>query len=306
MNNNLRVLAVTVTLLAGACLAFGYVQWRAFRQRQTAREMLLAEIDGELQKPHADASEISRLLLALRKSEGHQTDPLLLLAAARLESARGHDQEAYDLLADRVDHGEPSLAELRAAAAALQRLHARTGDRGQARQAQSLAERAFQASSDPADLFIAWQMAFRCDANDDRDRLARSLEAHGDSLPGRALQTLLAADSIELARLDALLAEFEVPPLELRCVRAVKLMSSDALAAMRAMEVLVAEAPALVAVRHFAAAAIDNYLRSSDGVAEAERLRLLDQRDAHLAWLLKNADSGDGRRELWQQMRGPR
>lgn len=295
-------------LIVGALLllAGGGFAWQQLQQRRAAaeqRRQLLADVDQALQQEAPDASELAALKLALERLPDHQSDRAAVLARARIERARQRDQVAWEVLAPStgVDAG---AAELRLGAELLLRLHARSGQREQARQARDLARRAYALSHDAADLLLQWQAEHRTGAAAEEEATQKQLLAdHANSKEARLCAALQLEGLEALAgEVRELMLEFVEPPVELGMARAVVLIREGDLAgAGDLLERLADQASALVDVRHLGA--VQCHAVAADQQQPLEvRHRALERRNAHLNFCLEHAAADDPRRQQWQDM----
>lgn len=297
---------ITVGLLVLAAGALVVQRLRQGAERSAEIAQLLDDVATEVKKDSPDGSELSRLKLRIEKLPEHATDRALILALTRIEIARGRDNAGWELIAPYAAVGDASLAELRIGADLLLRLHARSGDRTQARRARELARRAYALSHDPGDLLVAWQAAHRIAATADAQETFELLRTeHKDSREERLCDLIESPppDDQFGARVHELEAEFKDEPIELGLARAVLLLKQgDQVAARTLLDELASRASALLDVRHLCAIAYHMAAASPD-LPEAERQSARTRRDAHLHFCLEHGPD-DPRRAQWQQLLG--
>jgi hypothetical protein len=285
----------TVLLLVLAIGGFVFVKVREAGRLSAERDLLLQDVTTEIAKGPA-AADLSSLVTRIRAVPGYEEDWRFRLALAQIERARGHYQQAWELLQGRASGGDATVAELHEGAAVSLELHAHSGDRQLGRRAMELAEHAYAVSHQPEDLLIAWQAALRTGAAEDRQRLAKLAAEHAGSKEARLIARMEGTGQEDLAQLSSAFAE---EPVELALARIFAMLNADQTAdAAAEADRLCQRAPGIVDVRHFAAAA-SLALAARPGTPEATvqslRLRAL----SHLDWLLKNAPEEDDRRPKW-------
>lgn len=303
-----RGVLVAVVLLALAAGGYVFQLVQGSRQESAAIRQLLADVATEVGKPVPDSSELSALATRIRKVEGHEANRELRVALARIDIARGREDQALRELEPLVLLGDGTGEELQLTAWCLLRSQQRGGDLGKARKALDTAEAAYARSSDPVDLRLALQAAIRLQDDAAKARVVELLSSrHADTRDGRF--ALLVRDFTETtppAEVAGVLAEFERPPEELALLQVVQeLQGGRPAEALRMLDPLLQSAPALLDVRNFAAYAY-HLLAAAPGTAPAEQATFLLQRDAHLDWLLQAAPPEDARRKVWAEMRAVR
>jgi len=303
-----RGVLVAVVLLALALGGYGFKLLRESGQRAAAVDQLVADVESEIAKPSPDSSELSALATRIRKVEGHESNRALRVALARIDIERGREEQALRDLEPLVLLGDGTAVELHLVAWCLLRSQQRGGDPGRARKALDTAEAAYALSSDPADLRLALQAAIRAQDDAAKGRVAELLVGrHADTRDGRFARLVQQfSESTPAAEVASVVAEYEQPPEELALLLVVQeLQAGRPAEALRYLEPLLGEAPALLDVRNFAAYA-NHLLAASPGIQESERANCLRKRDAHLEWLLQKAPPEDSRRKVWAEMRDVR
>lgn len=273
-------------------------------------EAVLAEVDRALAAPDPGAQDWSHLVAQLEQLAGE--GERVAVAKARIELVRGRPERAAEHLRT-VLQGSVALPVLRLAREIWRRRLATVGknpsDRAAvAREAQGYAERAAAEGKTADDEFLAWQAAVRAGDSAAAKVHAEALRAFPESLPARTVAWIEAAEQGQqpAGDLDALLAEWPQPPVELELWRAIRaLVQQDYRAAVREASALSEAAPQLVDVRNWAAAAYQALALSLPPV-DPDRVQHLRVRDAHLDWLDKYAPTADPRRVRWLEMRQQR
>jgi hypothetical protein len=305
----LRVaIPVGLVLLAAAALVVRTCS-NAGEQR-AVRAQLLEDVRTAVAQESPDGSELSRLVTRIQAQPEAQSDRALVLALARIELCRGRYDRAWEHIMPFATGGGASPEELRFAAELQLHRHAAgvKDARGTEtlRQVVAAAEAAHASSHEPDDLLLAWQAAVRARDAAEAERLAASLQREHDGSAAAALTVLAKAfdPAQPAAPLDELAGRFRGPLPELDVMRALARVNGDARGAATLLEPLLRRAPALVEVR--AAAAATWHVLAFQAADDAERSRLLAQRDAHLQWLLDNAPPDDARLAAWTRLRTER
>ncbi|MBL9076078.1 MAG: hypothetical protein JNL08_01160 [Planctomycetes bacterium] len=298
-------------------LALGGWLWslqRAAAAVANERATLLQLVADATARVQPDANELSRLAADLTALPDHETAPDLMAAIARLELARQRPERAFAAFGVRAADPTASAAEQSLGAEILVRLHeAGSADAATAtgwlRQAAALAERAWSANHEPADLLRLWQAATRLQDTAVVERAAQELQtAAADSLAARVVRLAGAFDPRQttLADVDAVRAEFALPPPELDAIRVLLLLQSgDLRAAAAEAEALLARAPGVPAVR-WAVALVFHACALGHPEGSGERAQWLRRRDPQLDWLLERAPADDKRRPQWSELRRQR
>lgn len=303
-----RGVLIALVLLAVAAGARVFQVVRSSHQEEAIVQQLLADVAAETGKPAPDSSELSALGTRIRKVDGFESRRDLRVALARLDIARGREEQALRELEPLVLLGEGTPEELHLTAWCLLRSQQRGGDLGKARKALHAAESAHARSADPADLRLALQAAIRLQDDAAKARLVEQLVSqHEATRDGRFAKLVRDfSDATPAAAVASALAEYEHPPEELALLQVVQqLQSGQPAEALRLLDPLLQTAPALLDVRNFAAYAY-HLLAAIPGTPPGERASFLLQRDAHLDWLMQAALPEDGRRRVWAEMRSVR
>lgn len=281
---------VTIGLLVLAAAALVVQRLRRDAARAAEVAQLIEDVDTEVQKDKPDGSELGRLKLRLEKLPERATDRRLTLAMARIERARGRDNAAWELMAAHAAVGDASLAELRLGADLLLRLHARNGDRAQARQARDLALRAYGQSHQPEDLLLAALAAHRTgSAEEEAESSAQLHSQHADSKEARLCDLISKPpDAKFAAEVQALQAAFGEEPIELGVAAGIMLLQQeDPIGARAQLDQVASRAPALLDVRYWSGIACQAVAASTQ-LSDEERQRAVVQRDAHLHYCLEH------------------
>ncbi len=307
------VVSVPILLVV---LALAIMAWRWQQDRAAAlqeRQQFVAEVVSAASRAQPDTQELSRLAALLAKYPDHETTPDLLAAGARIELARNRPERAEALFGTRAAHPGATPTEQALGAEILLRLQeAGVGDlstsTGMLRRAQGYAERAFEASGDPNDLLRAWQAASRLADQPAADRDAARLQEVAAGTPAARLAQMAARfdTTLPLAEVEALRAEFVVPPPELEAMHVLLvLQSGDVRSATSAAETLLVRAPGVLAVR-WAAALVFHACVLGQPPDSGSRTQWIERRNPQLDWLLERAPADDKRRPQWDTMRGLR
>lgn len=307
------VLLVPIALVVLVAGWFGYKWYAGIQEQAAERQKLLADLDTELAKEPIDGSELTLLLTRIHRLPDHESANDLLAAQARIELARGRPEKAADLFLPVASRPGAAPAEQALGALILLRRHeAGAADRPAAtlllEQALAMAENAYAASADVADVMHAWLAAMRLSNKEQNEKFAaRILAAHEDSAAARFVQLCrswqptTARDAIDRVR-----AEFSPPPAELDAMLAVsELAAGNVQAAIAAAEAVLAKAPGVVEVRDAVGKVFHVcVLGSAEGAPE--RVTWVVRRDAQIDWLLAQAAPEDPRRAAWIAMRSQR
>lgn len=288
-------IAIGLLVLAVAALVVQRLRQDAARSAEIAQ--LLQDVDAEVQKDKPDGSELGRLKLRLEKLPEHATDRALTLALARIERARGRDNDAWQLVATQAAVGDASLPELRLGADLLLRLHARSGERPKARQARDLALRAYAQSNQPEDLLLAALAAHRIGSSDEEAESSAQLHSqHGDSKEARLCDLISKPPDAQFANeVQALQGAFRDEPIELGVAAGILLLQrEDPVGARLQLDQVASQAPALLDVRYWSGIACQA-VAASPQLSDDERQRAVVQRDAHLHYCLEHGIDEDRR-----------
>ncbi len=303
-----RGVHVVLGLLVLAAGAYGVKLVQDAGKARDAIRQVVADVASEVAKPAPDSSELSALATRIRKFDGHESIRELRVALARIDIARGREDQALRELEPLVLLGDGTGEELQLTAFCLLRSQQRGGDLGKARRALDCAEAAYARSSDPTDLRIALQAAIRLQDDAAKARVVEVLTTrHAETRDGRFAKLVRDfTEATPASETASVLAEYERPPEELQLLQVVQeLQSGRPDEALRLLDPLLQAAPALLDVRNFAAYAY-HLLAARPGTQPAEQGTFLVQRDAHLDWLLQAAPPEDARRKVWAEMRAVR
>lgn len=290
----IAMLALVAVLGAGV---FAWTRWSAGRERAGERDRLVGAVAAELAKDPLDRSELQSLLNRLGSLTGDElTDERLVIAKARVEHALQRPQ-AWDTLSELASRPDAPPAALQLGASILAAAHALSGRTEQAAQGIALAERHYQATSDPASLFLAWQLAARAQRATDAEKFANELRSlHPDAPQTRlllALQQFAEDQAKARPALEALEQELKPAPPELECaLAAYAIQSSDTSDVQRGVERLervLAAVPTQVDARNLL-------------VAGWVGLRRPELAVPHLRWLVERAPRTDERRGDWERI----
>jgi hypothetical protein len=282
-------------------MAGGGYWWQ--HQGQQAAELVrgtLLDVEAELGRSPRDRSALGRLILRLSKLPDADREPNLVRAQARIRLAQNRLMEAWDLLSGLAEALDAEPGDLWLGAGIVARRHALSGKKEEARLARSLAERHYELSGEPRSLLRAWQGAHRAGDREEELRLAgQLLEGHPDSLEAELLSTwgnYFAEEPAGRATLGELLEleiRFAEVPLELEIMLVMGLLETqeegDQGAASDRVQRLLPDYSAIVDLRYYAA--VVDHLGGR-----------IDQRNAHLDWLLEAAPD-DSRQERWRRLR---
>ncbi len=306
MNSRTRSLCLLLAIVVALVGVYGYRAWSEHAVSAAEREQLFQRVEAVFAKGDAQAPEISSLVAGLHKLDNGS--PQVAMALGQIELLRGRYEIAAKYLEPLVVVGG-SPAELRLAARTWlgwQLVGGRDHNERQSllRQALRYAEGAIAAEGEVGDVFLAWQAAVRLGEMAMAQQQAEMLRQRFAG--SREERTVARIDSSAdlgqpLGPVEALLAEWAEPPIELRLMHAVLLLQNGAVdRATKLIDALLAEAPNLVEVRNFAATA--HHMAGLLVSAGPERDRHLSLRDAQIHWLDANADPGDPRRSQWLAM----
>lgn len=305
---------VVIAPIAVLLVALAVLLWQRQQQLgalQQEREQFLALVVSATSRAEPDSAELSRLTADLAKYADRDLAPDLLAAGARIELARNRPERAHALFGSRAAHPAATAEEQGLGAEILLR-HQAAGVRdvstatGMLRQAQAFAERAFRASDDSLDLLRAWQAASRLG---DKEATARHAELLQQAVPGSPAARLgqlaveFDVESTPLATVEALRAEFVVPPPELEAMRVLLvLQSGDVRGASLAAEALLLRAPGVLVVR-LAVAMVFHACVLREPEQSGTRAQWVERRNHQLDWLLAWSPADDGRRAQWDMLR---
>lgn len=300
---------VVLLLLLGIAGWYGFQWWRAKDSEATNREQLLTDVATAIAAQPVDTSGLSRLMASLQKLPDHDSARDLLAAQARIELVRERPERAMALFG--------GLARQPGAAPADQGLGARillasdqiggsdiATARGTLLEAAALADTAYTASRDAADLLCAWQAAIRAPDLPQAEGFAKRLQAEqGDTPAAKLVAAVAAFPKVERSLLADLRSDLAPAPAELDAMDALLVLQAGDLAAARdAADALLVRAPGVIAAR-WSAATVFHAWAFGFPAGSDDRNTWLVRRDAQLDWLLRRAPADDPRRARWSEVR---